>query len=71
MFDQISEVKQGALELQGIFFIQESPIAVINYKKFKVGDRIGNYIIDDIKKDFVILKDGNESLELRFEYRNK
>lgn len=51
----------GELQLQAIFYEKEKPIAKINNKIVKIGDRIGNRIVIDILKDKVVIYDYDQA----------
>lgn len=55
----------GELSLNGIIWDEKSPVAMINDRIVKVGDRVGVNTIIDIKKDRVILSNGIKTFELR------
>jgi len=56
---------EATLSLSGILWDKSRPLAVINGKIAKVGDRVDNSVIVDIKQDRVILSDGSGYQEVR------
>ena len=52
------------LSLSGIIWDQEKYAAVINNRIVSIGDKIEGNVVLDIKKDSVILTDGNINFEL-------
>jgi len=55
------------LELMGILWDEVDPQAIINKEIFRCEDTIGKYRIVDIRKNKVILNDGEKNLELKLE----
>ena len=54
------------LNLEGIMYSpKEVSVAIINGKMFKVNDKMGDYIIDQIQPDKVVLKKMNQIYELK------
>jgi len=53
--------------LTGILWDKDKPLAIINDEVVKVGERVGNKMVVDIKKDRVTLSDGVALSELRLE----
>lgn len=64
-----TESKDGnpVLCLRGIFWDETSPMAIINEYILKIGDKIKENTVVDIKQNKVILNNGNEDFELRLE----
>lgn len=57
----------GTLKLSGILWDKENPVAIINKKIVKKGDKIGNNTVVDINQVSVILNDGTQDFELKLE----
>lgn len=56
------------LNLEGIMFSeQQQSAAIVNGRVVKVADRIGQYTVQDIRPEAVILINGNQRFELRLE----
>ncbi|ODS30477.1 MAG: hypothetical protein SCARUB_04417 [Candidatus Scalindua rubra] len=55
------------LNLNGIIWDEEDPIAIINDNFIEIGDKIEKNTVVDIKEDSVILNDGANDFELRLE----
>ena len=55
----------SAYELTGVMGIGENAEASINGELYKKGDKLGNYEIVHIHENYVILKSGNQVLNLR------
>ncbi len=55
----------SAPRLNGILWGKASPMAIVDNIVVKIGDRVGNKVVVDIKQDKVILSDGAERIELR------
>lgn len=51
--------------LNGIMWDKENPLAIINDEVVKIGAKIGENTVVDIKEDGVILNDGINNFELR------
>ncbi|MDD5560670.1 MAG: hypothetical protein PHT50_00860 [Candidatus Omnitrophica bacterium] len=58
---------QSGLALTGILWDKLKPLAIIDGEVVKKGDRIGNKEVVDIKRDRVILSDGQEFFEVKLE----
>lgn len=57
------------LKLTGILWEENKASALINNGIFKEGDAIGSYILVKIKKNSVIVSDGNKEIELKLGQR--
>lgn len=57
----------GSLKLSGIIFSKDEKVAIVNGEIVKEGDYIGNYIIDKIEENKVVLKKGDEKFILELE----
>ena len=53
------------LKLKGIMWDRDNPLTIINGKVLKKGDKIGSNTVIDIKRDRVILSDGDREFELK------
>ncbi len=62
-------VKSIDLKLTGILWEENKASALINNSIFKEGDTIGSYILVKIKKNSVIVNDGNKEIELKLGQR--
>lgn len=51
--------------LNGILWDKNSPMAIINNVVVKIGDRVSDKVVIDIKQNEVILSDGARNIELR------
>ncbi|MFA4992493.1 MAG: hypothetical protein WC571_00830 [Candidatus Omnitrophota bacterium] len=58
---------QSGFCLTGILWDKLKPLAIIDGQIAKKGDRIGNKEVVDIKRDRVILSDGQEFFEIKLE----
>ncbi len=58
---------QSGFALTGILWDKLKPLAIIDGEVVKKGDRVGSKVIVDIKRDRVILSDGQEFFEIRLE----
>jgi len=63
--EQVEEVSVSGLTLSAIIWDKDNPIAIINEKISKIGDKIGTNKIVEIKQDRVILNDGTKDFELK------
>lgn len=54
-----------SLILDGIMWDKEKSLAIINDEIVKIGERIGDNIVVEIKQDSVILNDGTKDFELK------
>ena len=59
-----SDLSISGLYVDGILWDKEKPLAIISGNIVKRGDKIGEYIVVDIKQDGVIINDGNNDFEL-------
>ncbi|MFH1354972.1 MAG: hypothetical protein ABIH19_02355 [Candidatus Omnitrophota bacterium] len=57
--------KTSGVELSGIIWDEETPMAVINDKILLVGESIGQNTVLSIEKEKVTLSDGSKNTELR------
>jgi hypothetical protein len=55
----------STLVVSGIIIEKDGPTALINEKILRIGDSIGEYQVEDIKQNEVILKRGMEKFVLR------
>lgn len=53
------------LILEGIMWDKEKPLAIINGQIVKIGDKVSQNTVVDIKQDKVILDDGTKEFELK------
>lgn len=53
--------------LNGILWDRSNPMAIINDSIVKIGDKVDDTFVVDIKQDRVILNDGAREFELRLE----
>lgn len=60
---QVTETDQ--LVLQGIFWDEANPKAVLNDKMLSKGDTLGNYKVMEIKPGSVVLRTGEKNIEIR------
>jgi type II secretory pathway component PulC len=58
---------QPGFVLTGIVWDKIKPLAIIDAEVVKKGDRFGNKVVVDIKRDRVILSDGQEFFEIKLE----
>jgi len=58
----------SGLNLSGIMWNKRKPLAIINNKVVKVGDRAGGNIVVEIKVDRVILSDGERQFEVKLSH---
>ncbi len=58
---------QSGFTLTGILWDKVKPMAIIDGDVVKKGGRVGNKVVVDIKKDRVILSDGQDLFEVRLE----
>ncbi len=58
---------QSGFALTGILWDKVKPMAIIDGDVVKKGGRVGNKVVVDIKKDRVILSDGQDLFEVRLE----
>lgn len=61
----IKKETQSGIELTGILWDKEKPLAVIDGKIVKEGQRVGDKTVMEIKQDRVILSDGEFFSEVR------
>lgn len=54
--------------LEGIFWDEEDPRAIIKDTVVRVGDKIDMYTVTDISKDKVVIRDGRKYYELKIEF---
>jgi hypothetical protein len=59
-----ADVSISGLYLDGILWDKDKPMAIISGNIVKRGDKIGEYLVVDIKQEAVILNDGNNDLSL-------
>ena len=64
-----ASAKNIDLKLTGILWEENKASALINNAIFKEGDEIGSYILFKIKKNSVIVSDGNKEIELKLGQR--
>jgi len=60
-----AESVSNVLNLSGILWDKLMPLAVINNKVVKIGDKVGGSVLVDIKQDRVILSEGSLTREIR------
>lgn len=60
-------ISTGGPNLEGIMWDEKLPLALINGKTVKIGDKLGSDTVIDIQKDRVILSDGSRDLELKLQ----
>ncbi len=58
---------RGGPSLSGIAWDQEEPTAIINERIARRGDTVDGYVVVDIQRDRVVLSDGTQDLELKWE----
>jgi hypothetical protein len=58
---------QSGFALSGILWDKVNPLAIIDGEVVKKGDRLGNKLIEEIKRDRVVLSDGEEFIEIKLE----
>ena len=61
------KISQSGVDLTGILWDKIKPLAIIDGEIVKIGSRVGNKTIVDIKRDRVILSDGAVIFELKLE----
>lgn len=60
------EVVVHSFQLNGISWLNNKPIVLINDRVLKPGDSIEGYTLSDVFKTYVILRKKNESIKLAF-----
>lgn len=55
---------EGGLKLNGIFYDQATPLAIVNNRVVRKNEKLNGYTVVDIQEDKVILNDGTKNLEL-------
>jgi hypothetical protein len=58
---------QSGVDLTGILWDKDKPLAIIDGNVVKKGNRVGNKEVVDIKRDGIILSDGQELFEIKLE----
>ena len=58
---------QSGLALTGILWDKVKPLAIIDGEVVKKGYRLGNKVVVDIKRDRVVLSDGQDLFEIKLE----
>jgi len=58
---------QSGFVLTGILWDKIKPLAIIDGEVVKKGNRVGNKVVVDIKRDRVVLSDGQELFEIKLE----
>ncbi|MFA5275537.1 MAG: hypothetical protein WC417_01410 [Candidatus Omnitrophota bacterium] len=61
----IKPIGEGSLDLKGIIWDEKLPLALINGRTVKIGDKVGSNTVVDIRKDSVVLNDGSRDWELK------
>ncbi len=61
----ITPITPTTLNLNGIIWVKESPVAIINDNFVGIGDRIDGNTVVDITRDRVILNDGTNDFVLK------
>jgi hypothetical protein len=59
---------QSSAVLTGIIWDKDNPMAIIGDSVVKIGERLGNKKVIDIKRDRVIFSDGEALSEIRLEH---
>jgi len=54
----------GGFTINGILWDKKNPLAIINERIVKIGDKIDGNTVVNIKQDRVILNDGSKDIEL-------
>lgn len=62
------KIELSQLKLTGIFFSEEKKFAIINSNFYTEGDEIGNYRIERIERERIILSDGERKEELKLKH---
>lgn len=60
-----SETSSSEIQLNGILWDKSGSLAIINHTIVKIGDKIGENTLVDIKEDGIILNDGSHDFELK------
>ncbi|MFH0763584.1 MAG: hypothetical protein V1927_01090 [Candidatus Omnitrophota bacterium] len=60
-----SKSTSSSLSLGGIMWNAENPKAMIGDMIVKKGDKVGDYVVIQVRKDSVILNDGSKNIELK------
>ena len=55
----------SGLQLSGIIWDAQNPLAIINGGTVRVGDEVGGYYVVEITPDHVAVSDGAQTLDLR------
>ena len=63
----IEKNMQAGVALTGILWDKIKPLAIINAEVVKKGSRLDDKVVVDIKRDRVILSDGQEFFEIKLE----
>lgn len=58
---------QSGVDLTGILWDKDKPLAIIDGEIIKKGERVGSKTVIDIKRDRIILSDGEMLTELKLE----
>ena len=67
-FSVYSPIKVQGAVLSGIFWDEFEPRVIIDGMLLRRGERVGKYTVRDIKKDRVLIDDGQTQKELTIEY---
>ena len=67
-FFVFTQAKPQGLDLHGIFWDAQEPRVIIDGQLLKKGEKVGKYTVIEIRKDRVILGDGQVEKELRIEF---
>lgn len=67
VFDQMVADTFKGLDLSGIIYNQNIPMAIINRKLVRVGDMLGEIQVREISRNSVVLRKGVEEHTLNFE----
>ncbi|MFH0762303.1 MAG: hypothetical protein V1925_00205 [Candidatus Omnitrophota bacterium] len=63
--DDTSSVQADQIALSGILWDKDKPLAIINNKVVKTGDKAGGCRVVEIKEESVVLNDGARDFELK------
>ncbi len=67
-FFPFSQIKPQGLDLRGIFWDEREPRVIIDGQLLRKGEKVGKYTVIEIRKDRVILDDGQVKKELMIEF---
>ena len=57
-------LSEEKLELNGIIYSKNAPMAIVNGKSVSLGDHVGERVVEEIGENYVILKKQDSEIEL-------